>query len=147
MLKSFICWCFLTISAFASLADGGPAANEVSAGDRRAVRAVVEAQLKALAADDSAQAFAYASPAIQKQFRDAATFMTMVRSAYPMVIRPAATSFFVPEAGEGVILQRTQFRDRDGKLWRALYELQRQPDKSWRINGCMVAPDDDTSTT
>ena len=147
MLKSFVCWCFLTISAFACLADGGSVANAVSAGDRRAVRAVVEAQLKALAADDSAQAFAYASPAIQKQFRDAVAFMNMVRRAYPMVIRPAATSFFVPEAGEGVILQRIQFRDRAGNLWHALYELQRQPDKSWRINGCVVAPDDDTSTT
>jgi Domain of unknown function (DUF4864) len=141
MLKSLICGCFIAVASLACLAD------EVSAADRRAVRAVVEAQLKALAADDSAQAFAHASPAIQKQFRDAATFMTMVRSAYPMVIRPAATSFFMPEAGEGVILQRTQFRDRDGKLWRALYELQRQPDKSWRINGCIVAPDDDASTT
>ena len=147
MLKSLTCWCFMIVLSFACLADGGRGANEVSAGDRRAVRAVVEAQLKALAADDSAQAFAYASPAIQKQFRDAAAFMTMVRRAYPMVIRPAATSFFVPEAGAGVILQRIQFRDRDGKLWRALYELQRQPDQSWRINGCVVAPDDDTSTT
>ena len=144
MLKSLICWCVLAVSAFACLAEG---ANEVSAGDRRAVRAVVEAQLKALAADDSARAFSYASPAIQKQFRDAGAFMTMVRRAYPMVIRPVATSFFAPEGGEGTIIQGLQFRDREGKVWRAFYELQRHPDRSWRINGCVVAPDDDSSTT
>lgn len=147
MLKSLVCWCVMTVSAFACLADGGPGANEVSAGDRRAVRAVVEAQLKALAAEDSAQAFAYASPAIQKQFRDAGAFMTMVRRAYPMVIRPVATSFFAPEGSQDVIIQGIQFRDREGKLWRAFYELQRQPDQSWRVSGCVVAPDGESSTT
>ena len=141
MLKSLICGCLLAVASWVCTAD------EVDAVDRRAVRAVVEAQLKALAAGDSARAFAYASPAIQQQFRDAGAFMAMVRRAYPMVIRPAATSFFAPEGDAGTIIQSLQFRDRQGKFWRAFYELQRQPDRSWRINGCVVAPDDDSSTT
>jgi hypothetical protein len=132
------------------LADGNSPADQVSASDARAVRAVVEAQLKALAAEESAQAFSYASPAIKSQFHDAATFAEMVRRAYPMLIRPASISFMRPEAGKGAtttITQAVQFRDREGNFWRAVYELERQPDKSWRINGCAVAPDDDSLTT
>ena len=147
MFKSLFCGFFIGIAAAVSMAQGGPRADEVSTSDGRAVRAVVEAQLKALATDDSVRAFSYASPAIKKQFGNAATFFEMVRRTYPMLIRPVAISFFRPESGDGVITQGVQFRDREGNIWRAIYELQRQPDKSWRINGCAVTADDDSSTT
>lgn len=146
MIKSLVCSLLLTAS-LASMADGSVRPEELSASDVRAVRAVVEAQLKALADDKPAQAFFYASPAIRSQFNDAATFSEMVRRSYPMLIRPASISFFRPEANEGTIIQAVQFRDRDGNFWRAVYEMQLQPDMSWRINGCMVVPDDDSSTT
>jgi hypothetical protein len=73
--------------------------------------------------------------------------MDMVRRSYPMLIRPVSTSFFLPEGSADVVSQSVQFRDREGNLWRAIYELQRQPDKSWRISGCAVVPDDESSTT
>jgi len=146
MLKSLVCSLLLTAS-LASMADGKVRPEELSVSEVRAVRAVVEAQLKALADDMPVQAFSYASPAIKSQFHDAATFADMVRRSYPMLIRPASISFFRPEASDGTIIQAVQFRDREGNFWRAVYELQLQPDMSWRINGCMVAPDDDSSTT
>lgn len=113
----------------------------VSASDRRAVRNVVEAQLKALTEEDAERAFSFASPGIREQVGDAASFMTMVRSAYPMLIHPEAVSFFQPEGSGKLIAQVVQFRDHEGKLWRAVYELERQADRHWRINGCIVLPD------
>jgi len=151
IIKSLVCaLLLLTIASSAAMADGNSRADQVSASDARAVRAVVEAQLKALAAEESAQAFSYASPAIKSQFHDAATFAEMVRRSYPMLIRPASISFMRPEASEvatTTIIQAVQFRDREGNFWRAVYELELQPDMSWRINGCAVAPDDDSLTT
>jgi hypothetical protein len=148
IIKSLVCALLLTIASSAAMADGNSRADQVSASDARAVRAVVEAQLKALAAEESVQAFSYASPAIKSQFHDAATFAEMVRRSYPMLIRPASISFMRPEASErATITQAVQFRDREGNFWRAVYELELQPDKSWRINGCAVAPDDDSLTT
>jgi len=150
IIKSLVCSLLLTLASSAAMADGNSPADQVSASDARAVRAVVEAQLKALAAEEAAQAFSYASPAIKSQFHDAATFAEMVRRSYPMLIRPASISFMRPEASEGAtttITQAVQFRDREGNFWRAVYELELQPDKSWRINGCAVAPDDDSLTT
>ena len=150
IIKSLVCALLLTLASSAAMADGNSRADQVSASDARAVRAVVEAQLKALAAEESAAAFSYASPAIKSQFHDAATFAEMVRRSYPMLIRPASISFMRPEASERAkttITQAVQFRDREGNFWRAVYELELQPDKSWRINGCAVAPDDDSLTT
>jgi hypothetical protein len=123
------------------------AAQAVPALDARAVREVVEAQLKALAADDAGRAFSYASPMIRNQFGDAANFMAMVKSGYPMVVRPATTAFFQPEAADGAVMQVVQLRGRDGRVWLATYELQRQPDGRWRINGCAVLPDTGKSST
>jgi Domain of unknown function (DUF4864) len=147
MFKSLLCSLFLGVASFASLAEGGSPTGAITASDSRAVRAVVEAQLKALAGNRPGDAFSYASPAIRQQFHDAAAFAEMVRRSYPMLIRPASIGFIRPEASDGVVVQGVQLHDRDGRFWRAFYELQRQPDKSWRINGCEVVPDDDSSTT
>ena len=144
MAQTFYRWALTLALAWGPLA---AAAQTVPAADARAVREVVEAQLKALAADDAARAFSYASPTIRTQFGDAETFMAMVKSGYPMVLRPAATAYFQPEASDGAVLQVVQLRGRDGRAWLATYTLQRQPDGRWRINGCLVQPDTGKSTT
>lgn len=149
MVKScLLCLCMaLAVVPRAGSAQPPGPAGSVAASDRVAVRAVVESQLAALAAGRAERAFSYASPSIQAQFGNANSFFEMVGRSYPMLIWPASISFFRPEATERSVVQQVQFRDRDGARWKALYELQRQPDKSWRINGCVVAPDDDASTT
>ncbi len=147
MIKSLVCSLLLTFASLQAQADGRPHGAEVSASDSRAVRAVVEAQLNAFASEEATRAFSYAAPGIRSQFQDAALFMEMVHRQYPMLIRPASISFYQPEAADGTIVQGVQFRDRDGNLWRAVYELEQQPDKTWRISGCAVQPDQEASTT
>lgn len=118
--------------------------------DVRAVRQVVEAQLEAFAADDAARAYSYASASIQAQFGDANNFMAMVRSGYPMVVRPVAVSFFQPQLQIGTlatVTQLVQLRDREGRLWKATYVLERQAGAGWRISGCVVAADNGKSST
>jgi hypothetical protein len=109
--------------------------------DARAVRAVVQSQLDAMAAGDGERAFSYAAPDIRSQFGDAGTFMAMVQQGYPMVIRPARVAFQRPEALEDAAVQLVQLRDGDGRDWLAAYQLQRQTDGSWRISGCVVRRD------
>jgi hypothetical protein len=137
-----------------ALLSGGLAAEPASGAgvsevDAQAVRDVIEAQLEAFAADDAARAFSYASPAIRRQFGGADAFLAMVRQGYPMVIRPAARSYSRPEAeSDPQALQQTVLlRDAQGQTWRALYQLQRQTDRTWRIDGCRIVPDDGRSST
>lgn len=122
-------------------------ATVLGEGDARAVRSVIEAQLEAFAADDAERAYSYASAAIRTQFPDAAAFMAMVRSGYPMVVRPETVTFFQAQSTDGVVLQTVQLRDRAGRLWRATYQVERQSSDGWRINGCAVAPDTGKSMT
>jgi hypothetical protein len=145
MLLGLVASCALW--GFAATAAEPAALEQVAPSAAKAVRAVVQGQLDALASDDARKAFSFASPQIRQQFGDAATFLAMVRQGYPMVIRPAAVSYFKPEARDGAVWQVLQLRDPSGKLWRAVYELRLQPDKHWRINGCTVVPDDERSTT
>lgn len=133
--------CLLVIGLLAPAAAGAAA---LAAPDARAVRQVVEAQLDAFAADDAGRAFSYASAALQAQFGDASRFMAMVRGAYPMVVRPAAVSFFQAQAQAGtanVVAQAVQLRDHEGRLWLATYLLERQAGDGWRISACVVAAD------
>jgi Domain of unknown function (DUF4864) len=134
------------------LAPWAASAAPLSDADTRAVRQVVQAQLDAFAAGDAERAFSYASTSIQTQFGDAPTFLAMVRGGYPMVVRPAAVSYFLPEVTEIAkgapvsVRQDTQLRDDEGRLWRATYLLDRQPSGVWRISGCVVRADSGQSS-
>ena len=130
----------LLAAAFALFATSVARAEPVSADDTRAVRAVVEAQLAAFAADDAKRAFSYAAPSIREMFGSPDRFMEMVRTGYPVVYRPASVIFLNPEWVQGQLVQGVHLTDASGNLWLAVYQLERQPDKSWRISGCTAQP-------
>lgn len=105
----------------------------------REVRATVQGQLDAFAANDARKAFSFAAPSVRERMGTAERFMAMVRSGYPAVYRPASVTFLVPEAlPDGTVVQRVQMTDARGTPWLATYTLQLQKDKSWRISGCDV---------
>lgn len=137
----------LRLSLAGLLAPVAASAAVLTDSDARAVRAVIEGQLDAFAADDAERAYSYASAAIRTQFADAATFMAMVRSGYPMVVRPATVTFFQPVRVDDTVLQKLQLRDRAGRLWQATYQLEQQARVGWRINGCEVVADSGKSLT
>ena len=129
-----------------ALASPGQADN-LDPSDAKAVRAVIEAQLQAFAADDAVRAFSYASEGIRRQFVDPERFIAMVRAGYPMVLRPRSASFFQARRTPTGVYQVVQLRDPFGQLWRATYLLEQQADRSWRIGGCVVEPADAAPTT
>lgn len=113
-------------------------AENLSAADEQSIRAVVEGQLAAFAKDDANKAFSFAAPNVRKALGSAANFMSMVRSDYPVVYRPASVAFLKAEGKDGDVIQRVQMADASGEAWLAVYSLQKQKDKSWLITGCSV---------
>jgi Domain of unknown function (DUF4864) len=113
-------------------------AQAISAKDEKAVQTVVQSQLAAFAKDDADKAFSYATPELRKSIGNSAAFMAMVKGSYPLVYRPASVAFLKPEASGDDVIQRVQMRDASGASWLAVYSLQRQKDKTWRISGCAV---------
>jgi hypothetical protein len=137
---------FLFLSALpmaASPAAAWAADPAVGPADAAAIRSVISHQLGAFLKDDQAAAFADASPTIQQIFHDPETFMRMVRTAYQPVYRSSGVEFRELGMVDGRLVQRVYMVGPDGVGVLADYEMQRQPDGSWRINGCSIerAPD------
>ena len=105
----------------------------------QAIRKVIMRQLAALRAGDGARAFAYASPGIQAQFGDAATFLLMVRSAYAALLVARYTEFLDGAQVDGMVVQPLRLVAPDNTVQVALYTLERLPG-GWRISGCRLAP-------
>ena len=131
----FLMALLLVCTLFASAVQAAP----LNAADEKSVRSVVEGQLAAFASDDAAKAYSFAAPNVREATGgSAANFMRMVREGYPVVYRPASVAFLKPEGQAGEAVQRVQLQDAKGESWLAVYTLQRQKDKSWRISGCVV---------
>ena len=114
--------------------------------DARAIRAVVQGQLDALARNDGTKAFSYASPGIKAQFGIPEVFMAMVREGYAVMLRPAAIRFLAPAIEARQTIQLVRLTGDDGRVWVARYVLEKQKNGVWRIGGCSLAPSADTAT-
>lgn len=125
------------------------AASAALAGDAeiRAAQGTVDAQLKALQANDGTLAYSYAAPTIQRLFPTAEIFMRMVDSAYQPVRNPRNYAFGkAEEMGGNKIAQQVMLTGPDGKEYEALYTLELQPDGVWRITGVSLKASNALST-
>lgn len=113
---------------------GSPAAA-VAEGEADAFRTVIQSQLDAFQRDDGAAAFAHASPMIKGMFRTPETFMAMVIQGYPQVYRPQSVDFGTTTVYRGQPAQIVHLLGPDGVPVIAYYQMQQQPDGSWKING------------
>lgn len=133
-LAALLALAVLALTTVSSLAQAAP----LSPADEKTVRLVVQAQLAAFAKDDADKAFSYAAPNVQQAVGTASSFLAMVQRSYPVVYRPASLAFLKPEGQDDQAVQRVQMLDASGESWLAVYSLQRQKNKSWRITGCAV---------
>ncbi|WP_165784543.1 DUF4864 domain-containing protein [Zhengella mangrovi] len=104
--------------------------------DMTGAQSAIKGQLEAFLADDAKGAYAYAAPNIKRLFPTVERFMSMVEQGYQPVRRPSSYSFgqSIPMAGD-TVLQEVLLVDGDGKGWKAIYRMQRQPDGTWKIAG------------
>ncbi len=125
---------------------GAGAAERITAVDRQAIEQTVRRQLDAFGRDDAAEAFGIATPDIQRRFRSPDNFMKMVRDNYQPVYRPTSITFVRIDLVDGEWVQSVQLADGEGRVWRALFSMKRQPDKSWKVGGCQLVQTSALST-
>ncbi|MEM7173389.1 MAG: DUF4864 domain-containing protein [Pseudomonadota bacterium] len=113
-------------------------AQSIDPDDQQAVVRVIEQQLSAFRIDDGAKAFSFASPHIQSLFQTPERFMAMVKSGYRAVYRPQVVEFLDGRQAGGRTAQAVRFIGPDGKAVIAIYEMEQQPDGTWRINGVQL---------
>ncbi|MEO6625981.1 MAG: DUF4864 domain-containing protein [Burkholderiaceae bacterium] len=136
LVQGFVLWFSLAVAGLAPAAFA--AEPVVPAPSAKAVQLTVRAQLDAFASDDAKRAFSFAAGTIQQMFGTPDNFMDMVRSTYPVVYRPASVTFLTPKPQGKVIVQPVHMTDNQGASWLAVYRLEQQKDKSWRIAGCVL---------
>lgn len=109
-------------------------------------RHVIEQQIEAFLKDDAAAAYAFAAPGIQARYPDKDSFFAMVKKSYQPVYKPGNYAFGrTRTVGDGgMILHELLIEGQDGKDWKAVYQLLRQPDGSYRIGGVLIAPETDS---
>ena len=125
-------------AAGAATTTAKPAA--ISATDRLKIRQVITLQIKAFERNDETRAFSYSTPEIRKYFGSSRTFMEMVRASYSVLYMNASREFLEAAVIDGAVVQPLRIVTRDGEAVVALYTLERQPDREWRIGGCELAP-------
>jgi hypothetical protein len=135
LARFFLVFLFLSLAGFAARAD------DVSSADAAAIKSIVAGQIEAFRRDDGNAAYGYASPAIRDLFPTSDIFMNMVRKGYPPVYRPQSVTFGEVKGSPSGPQQKVFLTGPDGKSYVAIYSLQRQPDGSWKINGCVLVED------
>jgi hypothetical protein len=117
----------------------GAAEARVTSSDLAEIRAVINRQIDAFRRDDAQGAFALVSPGVQHSFGTPERFLDMVRVSYRAVYRPTNLHFLDLMVIGGDVVQQVQVTDHAGGVWVAYFSMQRQPDGSWRMNGCHLA--------
>ncbi len=132
---------FALILAFGLSLPAAARAEDISSADREAIRSMIGSQIEAFRRDDGGAAYSYASPPIQNLYPTVDLFMGMVRQSFQPVYRPQAYTFGpLVETAAGPKL-RVFVTGPDGAPYIAEYSFQRQPDGSWKINGCQLLKD------
>ena len=130
---------FLSVAWLLAGFSAGARAQSISDADAASFRQIISEQIAAFNADDGAKAWSYAAPSIQQIFPTPDIFMSMVKNGYQPVYRQKSFSFGEITGNTDRPVQHVTIIDANGKLWDALYTMQKQPDGTWKISGCILA--------
>jgi hypothetical protein len=99
---------------------------------------IIKNQIAAFLNNDAAAAYSFASPAIQEKFLNQNLFFEMVKRTYQPVFRPGNFAFGRSKVVGDQVIQEVLITGPDGKDWTAIYQLVRQPDGTYKINGVQI---------
>ena len=139
LLVSFLCL-MPPVAAGARFKPVAAPEKKLSAADRAKIQRVITLQLKAFERNDESVAFSYSTPETRKYFGTAREFMEMVRADYTLLFDNVSRKFLEAAIVDGQVIQPLQIVSRGGETFVALYAMEQQPDRDWRIAGCEIAP-------
>lgn len=117
-----------------------------AADDKTVIQKTISDQIVAFLNDDAETAYSFAAPGIQDRFPDKDMFFAMVKKSYAPVYRPGNYAFgrYMAVEKDAMAFQEVLITGTDGKDWKAVYKLVRQPDTSWKIGGVGIFPNKDS---
>ena len=134
-IKKFWLWLLGILVVHGSFVTSETVASELAKDN---AKAVIEAQIEAMAIDDWSKAYSYAAPAIRKRFGSPQRFKEMVLKGYKIVYRPRSISFQGVEnfgAASGFVFHLI---GTNGQAARVVYLMIKDEDEGWRIAGVQL---------
>lgn len=99
------------------------------------VQSIIQSQIAAFLNHDAKSAYAFASPSVRDRFPTEDAFFDMVKKNYAPVFRPGHVAFGRSKVQGDTVVQEVLISGPGGKDWTAFYQLVKQPDGSYKING------------
>ena len=134
-IKNFWSCLFGTLVLYSFFITFQTAASELA---KDKAKAVIEAQIEAMAIDDWPKAYSFASPDIRKRFGGPQRFKEMVLKGYKIVYRPRSISFQGVEkfgVAPGFIFHMI---GTDGQAAKVVYLMIKDEREGWRIAGVQL---------
>ena len=134
-IKKLCSWLFVILALYSFFNSFETAASELA---KDKAKAVIEAQIEAMAIDDWLRAYSYASPAIRKRFGNAEKFKEMVLQGYQVVYRPRSVAFQGVEdlgVASGFVFHMI---GTNGQAAKVVYLMIEDEHEGWRIAGVQV---------
>lgn len=128
----------LVLVIMSALAQGQD--RSLSADDKTKIQRVIASQIQAFEHDDGVIAFTYAAPAVRRHFGSPQAFMEMVRTDYEVLFHNRSTVFLETAMIEGSVIQPLRIITSDGEVMIALFTMELQAGRQWRVSGCELAP-------
>ena len=131
-IKNFWSWLFRVLVLHSFFITFETNASEL---EKDKAKAVIEAQIQAMAIDDWPKAYSFASPDIRKRFGSPQRFKEMVLKGYKIVYRPRSISFQGVEnfgVAPGFVFHMI---GTDGQAARVVYLMIEDENEGWRIAG------------
>ena len=111
------------------------------------IRDVIRKQIEAFKRKQISAAFDLATPEIQDQFRTSDIFFQMVIKNYAVILTHKTWTFGnLTKIRNEQYIQTVNFYEKDGRVLKALYVMEQQPDGTWRIGGCKLILDFELAT-
>ena len=111
------------------------------------IRDVIRQQIEAFKRNEISAAFDLATPEIQDQFRTSDIFFQMVIKNYAVILTHKTWNFGnLTKIRNKEYIQTVNFYEKDGRVIKALYVMEQQPEGTWRIGGCKLILDFELAT-
>lgn len=114
------------------------AMEDLDTADAAAIETAVKSQLDALMDDDATKAFELATPTTRMQIGSPDNFLRLIKEEYTPMYRHQVAIFSKPEVINGDAVQLVRLTDGAAHVWLAIFWMQQDEDRSWKIDGCQL---------
>ncbi|MGV3741660.1 MAG: DUF4864 domain-containing protein [Burkholderiaceae bacterium] len=147
MVRRFTWQALLVVLAFSMTAAHAIAQESTaSTAQAQAITQVVRLQLAAFAEDDAEKAFSLATAETQSLAGTPTELLRVIKRRFAPVYRHRQALFSEPEIIGTHGLQVVQLIDHENLVWIAIYQVEREADGTWKVDGCQLFETKDFST-